>query len=245
MAEPASTRTLVGCSPEPRYAAKAPRRDTSWSRLGRTVSDASSRAVGRQRPGSTTASPRATSPCSTPARFSATRCPGPIRSIACPWLWMARILAGRCAGPTTTGAPTASLPPVSVPVTTVPLPFAAKTRSTQSRGRPRSAAAGVRETRSSSAARSESSPEPRRGADRHHRRVGQERVRHVVGHVQGGQRQPLVVDRVGLGQRDECRGRCRGAPGSAGAPRSAASNPRWPPPRTGRRRPRQLRPACC
>ena len=116
---------------------------------------------------------------------------------------MARIRAGRARGPTTTRSPVASGPPVSVPVTTVPLPLAAKTRSTHSRGRPRSAEAGVLRTRSSSAARRSSSPSP---------------VEALTGTIGAparnvpatcsvtssvGQLPQVVVDGIDLGQRDQ------------------------------------------
>ena len=115
---------------------------------------------------------------------------------------MARMRAARCAGPTTTWSPADRPPPVSVPVTTVPLPLAAKTRSTQSRGRVRSGAPGVRTTRSSSARLRRSSPCASRAAHGHHRRPVEERGRDVVVHVEGGQLQPLGVHGVRLGERD-------------------------------------------
>ena len=118
--------------------------------------------VGRHRPGATTASPRVSS-CVVDAGeverdpVARARC----ASTARPSVWIARTRAGRPPGSTTTWSPAATEPSVSVPVTTVPLPLAAKTRSIHSRGRPRSAAAGVRAgERRPSAARSSSSPSP-------------------------------------------------------------------------------------
>ena len=60
--------------------------------------------------------------CSTPARLSATRWPGPIAATTVPMVWIARTLAGRPPGSTATWSPVAIEPSVSVPVTTVPLP---------------------------------------------------------------------------------------------------------------------------
>ena len=116
---------------------------------------------------------------------------------------MARMRAGRASGPTTTWSPTASAPPVSVPVTTVPLPFAANTRSTHRRGRPRSPAAGVEATSSSRARAEVVEAGARDAADRHDRRGLEERAGDVVGHVQRGQLEPLGVDEVGLRQGDD------------------------------------------
>ena len=71
-----------GCSPEP-IVQRRTRRDAT--RRGRARPSTSELGVehalaGRQRDGCTTASPRAIASCSTPARLSATRLPGPIRS---------------------------------------------------------------------------------------------------------------------------------------------------------------------
>ena len=54
----------------------------------------------------------------------------------------------------------------------------------------------------------------------------------------------VVVDQADLGQRDHPVRARRAARGCAGAPRTAASSPRWRRPRTGRRRPRRRRRAC-
>ena len=95
-----------------------------------------------------------------PARFSATRLPAPIVSTVRPEVWIERIRAWRLAGTDDDVVADGDRPPASVPVTTVPLPLAAKTRSTQSRGLPRSGATGVRSTSWSSAVRRASRPAP-------------------------------------------------------------------------------------
>ena len=119
---------------------------------------------------------------------------------------MARTRAGRAAGPTTTWAPTATAPPVSVPVTTVPAPLAAKTRSTQRRGRPRSAAWGVVASSRSSAVPSSSSPRPVGAATSTTGESCRNEPAEVVGEVEVGDLQLLVVDQVDLGEGDHTPG---------------------------------------
>ena len=118
---------------------------------------------------------------------------------------MARMRAGRAAGPTTTlvadGERAAGERARSRPC---PLPLAANTRSTHSRGRPRSAAAGVAATESSRA-RAQVVEAARRVAlrpARSARRPGTcpptwSATSSVASSSQ------LVVDEVGLGQRDD------------------------------------------
>ena len=84
------TRIVTGYSPDPMYARKAPRRETSWSNAASTVNDASTRSVSRQRSGSITPFPRSIAPWSIPARLSATRSPGPMESTARPARWIDR-----------------------------------------------------------------------------------------------------------------------------------------------------------
>ena len=214
--------------------------DTSWSRAASTVSEASKRTVGRHCPGATTASPRATSSCSTPTRLSATRWPGPMRSTRGSLrLWM-RPDAGRPgAGPDDdAGRRRPSAPPVSVPVTTVPAALGGERRGRPTAaGRPRSAAAGVR---------GDQLVEARPGARRARRpsapstgTIGAP-ARNVPATwsatSSAASSQPLVVDQVDLGERDDAVAARRAARGCAGAPRTAASSPRWRRPRTGRRR---------
>ena len=73
---------------------------------------------------------------------------------------MPRTRAARSSRTTRSVSSTATEPPSSVPVTTVPAPRGAKTRSIQSRGRPRSSAAGVAARAASRARRRSSSPRP-------------------------------------------------------------------------------------
>ena len=88
-----STRSFTVCSPEPMCTNERSRRDTSWSSASSTCNDASNRSVSRHRSGSTTAWPRARAWWSTPARFTATRVPGPIDSTVRPAVWIERIRA--------------------------------------------------------------------------------------------------------------------------------------------------------
>ena len=90
------------------------------------------------------ARPRVRAPTrSTPVRFRATRVAGAACS-ACRWaVSMPRTRTRAPVPPTSSTSPTATAPPTSVPVTTVPAPRGANTRSTQSRGRSRSAAGGA------------------------------------------------------------------------------------------------------
>ena len=106
------------------------------------------------------ASPRVRSRCSTPARLSATRLPGPIAPTGSPSVWIWRTRTSCPPGATTRRSPVATAPSVNVPVTTVPLPLAANTRSIHSRARPRSTAAGVVRASSPSAAARASTPLP-------------------------------------------------------------------------------------
>ena len=84
--------------------------------------------------------------------------------------------------------------PSSVPVTTVPAPLAAKTRSTQSRGRPRSAA--ERCGREQAVEGGAQLVEALRRGSGHLHDLGalQERPGDVVGEVEAGDRQLLGVD---------------------------------------------------
>ena len=138
----------------------------------------------------------------------------------------------------------ASAPPVSVPVTTVPLPLAANTRSTHSRAGPGRAPPASCGRARSRARRQLVEPVAERRDDGHDRRAGEERAGQVVGDLQRGQLDELGrrAGRPWSGRRR--RGGRRAARGSAGAPRTAASSPRWRPPRTGRRRRRRRRRAC-
>ena len=87
-----------------------------------------------------------------------------------------------------------------MPVTTGPAPRIAKDRSTHSRGRPRSAAGGVRSTRRSRAARSSSSPDAGRHVDRHDLGALEEGPVQPVGYLQRRQLALVVVDQAHLRQ---------------------------------------------
>ena len=106
-----------------------------------------------------------------------------------------------------TWSPAATEPSVSVPVTTVPLPLAAKTRSIHSRGRPRSADAGVRRARPAERDRQLVEPVARRRRDGDDRRAGEERAGEALGDLHRRQLDELgVVEQVDLGEGDDAVG---------------------------------------
>ena len=157
--------------------------------------------VGRHCPGRTRASPRASV------------VPGHARQVhrhPAPRLHPGTGPAGGSAGPApapcgppgdvTSSSSTARAPPARVPVTTVPDPLAANTRSTHSRGRPRSTAAGRDVEQPVEGGPQLVDPLARGHVDLDHLGPVEERARHHVGQLHAGQLPGLGVDQADLGQ---------------------------------------------
>src|SRR5690606_19390888 len=130
------------------------------------------------------------------------RLPAVTASTAAPWTSTPRILAGSPRGKIVTASPTATRPPAVVPVTTVPNPRTAKTRST-GRRKPASTGRGARAAGGGGrgAQRVEARAGPRR--DRHEWGVGEEGAGQGAPDLLADQGQPVGVDQVRLGQRDD------------------------------------------
>ena len=109
---------------------------------------------------SVSVSPRDTDSRDASVKLTAVRAPGGAASISRLCDCSERTRALRFPGCNTAFWPFSSTPPLSVPVTTVPIPFRVNTRSTASRGLPRSRGGGVCESTVDNSSFSSSIPSP-------------------------------------------------------------------------------------
>ena len=118
------------------------------------------RVVGRNICGGVSIMPRASSAVSTPARFSAVRCPAMACSAAAPCTCTPRTRTRLPAGWTCSSCSLWTVPEISVPVTTVPKPFMVKTRSMGRRKAAAESFAGISAARRASSVFRRSRPSP-------------------------------------------------------------------------------------
>ena len=148
-------------------------------------------------PGSTSASPRASSDRSIPGSETATRCPASARSTGRSCTCTVRTRTSSPSGSTRSASPSPIDPDHSVPVTTVPIPRSVKTRSIQSRVALVDGARSTASAARASAARSSSRPAPVFALTATDLRLGHELPRLLERELER-----LRVHRVGLRDRD-------------------------------------------
>ena len=180
-----------------------------------------------------------------PARFSATRAPGPDPSSRSWCDSRPRTRPRRPPGSITTSSSTASVPPPSVPVTTVPAPLC---RERPVDPQPGPAAVGgdrrVPRARRRTSARTASMPRPDSESAATTGQPADARPREPVVELELRELEGLRVDEVGLREHDDPVLDAEQLEDAQRARRSAASILRWPRRRASRPRPRRPRRAC-